>query len=225
MTHTPFSSLERTHSVTLARLKLRDLLARRPLVRHAAMLGMWTLIWLAAIALPILLYAGGLQLVGNIDTVERGKLYRAATLSGPDLDAVIRAAHIQTVINLRGPNPNQPWYQDEVRVTEADHVRRIDLPLSAMHVPGPKLLGDLIDALEHSPGPILVHCSAGSDRTGLAAAIYEMMVERKPVSVARGQLSFYWGHFPYLTSRTGAMDETFASVAAEWVKTHPEAAK
>ncbi len=179
------------------------------------MLALWMVIWIAVIATPILIYAGAIQLTGNIDTVERGKLYRSATLSGSDLRAVIRAAHIRTVINLRGSNPNQSWYQDEVAVTNEEHVRRIDLPLSAIHEPNAELLNQLIDALKTSETPILVHCSSGSDRTGLASALYELIVQKKPAYEARQQLSFYWGHFPWLWSPSIAMDRTFDRVAAQ----------
>ena len=193
----------------------RRLLSRYPLLRHGVMITLWTLVWIAVMALPILIYAGAIQLTGNIDTVDRGKLYRSATLSGPDLRSVIRAAHIRTVINLRGANPNQSWYQDEVKVTEDEHVRLIDLPLSAIHEPDEALLGKLIDALKTSEQPMLIHCSSGSDRTGLAAALYEMLVLKQPSDVARQQLSFYWGHFPWLWSPTIAMDHSFEKVAAQ----------
>ncbi len=200
-------------------------LRARPWLRHCLMLALWTLIWLGVIAAPILLYAGAIQLVGNIDTVEPGRLYRSATLSRHDLDAVIRAAHIRTVVNLRGESLGQSWYEDEIRVTEADHVRLISLPLSAIHEPSPDLLSALVRTLETAEKPMLIHCSSGSDRTGLAAAIYDLIVLKKPVSVAKGQLSFYWGHFPYIVSPTVAMDNTFDKFSADWVKSHPAQAR
>ena len=195
--------------------KLRRLLAIVPRwFQHCLFTGLWMLIWLAVIAAPILIYAGAIQLTGNIDTVEPGKVYRSATLSGPELSAFIRDKQIRTVINLRGENANQTWYQDEVRVTRDARVTRIDLPMSAIHEPDAELLGKLITALETSATPMLIHCSSGSDRTGLAAALYEMLVMKKPANEARGQLSFYWGHFPWIVSPTIAMDRTFDGVVA-----------
>ena len=193
---------------------IRRLLDRSNLLRHGAKLGLWVLIWITAVAVPILIYAGAIQLTGNIDTVVPHKVYRSATLSADDLRAVIRAAHIRTVINLRGEDSSQSWYRDEVRVTNAEHVRQIDLPLSAIREPGPALLVQLTDALQTAETPMLLHCSSGSDRTGLAAALYELLVEKKPPSVAGEQLSFYWGHFPWIISPTIAMDRTFAKVVA-----------
>jgi protein tyrosine/serine phosphatase len=208
------TQLDSGMATTSVSVQTRRLFSRHPVLRHVLMLAVWALIWTAAIAAPILIYAGAIQLTGNIDTVERGKLYRSATLSASDLRAVIRAAHIRTVINLRGASPNQSWYQNELKVTEAETVRQIDLPMSAIHEPNPELLAKLVDVLKTAETPMLIHCSSGSDRTGLAAALYEMLVMKKPAKVAEQQLSFYWGHFPWLWSPTIAMDRTFAKVAA-----------
>lgn len=174
----------------------------------------WVFASICVVAAPLLIYAGAIQLVGNIDTVEPGKVYRSATLSADALTTLIRDKHIRTVINLRGANPNQSWYQDDVRVTASEHVRLIDLAMSAIHEPGPELLATLSDTLKSSEEPILIHCSSGSDRTGLASAMYELQVMGKPASVARRQLSFYWGHFPWLGSPTIAMDRAFDKVVA-----------
>jgi len=202
------------HVRPLADALPRRLLARRPLLRHAVMTIVWSLIWLAVIAVPILMYAGAIQLTGNIDTVVPDKVYRSATLRADALTAFIRAHHIRTVINLRGSSPGQSWYQDDVRVSAAEHVRLIDIPLSAIHEPNPALMTELIGTLTSAETPMLIHCSSGSDRTGLAAALYELLVENQPPDVAARQLSFYWGHFPWIISPTVAMDNAFAKVVA-----------
>jgi protein tyrosine phosphatase (PTP) superfamily phosphohydrolase (DUF442 family) len=190
------------------------LLPRHRLLRLALSLAGGTLATVAVIGLPILIYAGAIQLTGNIDTVVRDKVYRSATLGAADLAAVIRAGHIRTVINLRGANPGHVWYDDEVRVTAADHVRLIDIPMSAIREPSPDVLAKLIETLKTAETPMLIHCSSGSDRTGLAAGLYRLLVEHEPVRIAVRQLSFYWGHFPWLGSPTVAMDRTFAKVVA-----------
>ena len=76
-------------------------------------------------------WAGYLQLVGNIHTVERGELYRSAQLDGPALEAVIRKDGIATVLNLRSANPGTPWYDRELAATAAAGAAHLDLALSA----------------------------------------------------------------------------------------------
>ena len=48
----------------------------------------------------------------------------------------------------------------------------------------------------------------------LVAALYLAQIENRPVDEAAGQLSLIYGHFPYLTSKTGAMDRSFRDYVA-----------
>jgi len=162
--------------------------------------------------------AGGwaefLQLTGNIHEVEPGKLYRSAQLSPEQLQDLIKTQNIRTVINLRGARPGENWYDNEVKVIRATGVSYITLPLSANHEPDSQTLAKLTEILDNAPQPILVHCKAGADRTGLASALFELRKMGKPVDQAEDQLSFRYGHFPWLTSRTGAMDRAFSNIVA-----------
>jgi protein tyrosine/serine phosphatase len=87
--------------------------------------------------------------------------------------------------------------------------------MSANREPNEALLTRLIETLRTVEMPVVIHCEGGADRTGLAAALYELLVMGRSAEVASAQLSFRYGHFPWLTSRTGAMDATFWRVAAE----------
>lgn len=73
----------------------------------------------------------------------------------------------------------------------------------------------LTGLLRDSPRPVLIHCEAGADRSGVASALYKLLVAKRPVQEASEQLSFRYGHFPWLTSRTAAMDRTFDRVASQ----------
>ena len=172
------------------------------------------MIVVAGISLPILTYAGVLKVTGNIDTVEDDAVYRSGQLSGERLAQLIADRHLRTVINLRGSHPGARWYDDEVKASADANVLHIDLPMSATREPDPALLGQLIDALQTAPKPFLIHCESGSDRTGLASALYRLLALGQPPEVAARQLSFNWGHFPWLGSPTIAMDRTFDKVAA-----------
>ena len=77
---------------------------------------------------------------GNHHTVEDGRFYRSAQLSGPELAHEIDAHHIRTVLNLRGPNPSKGWYQDELVETQAHGAAHYDVGISARSpVPEDKL--------------------------------------------------------------------------------------
>ena len=55
--------------------------------------------------------------------------------------------------------------------------------------------------------PVLLHCQSGADRSGFAAALYLMLVEGRPVTEARKQLSLRYGHNRF--SKAGVLDAFF----------------
>jgi hypothetical protein len=67
----------------------------------------------------------------------------------------------------------------------------------------------LIELLHSAPRPALVPCYRGADRSGLAAALYEYLVEKRSADISAMQLSFWYGHFPWIGSWTSAMDRAF----------------
>ena len=158
--------------------------------------------------------AFALHATRNIHVIEPAILYRSAQLSASDLDAVVAEAGIRPIITLRGPNPQASWYVEEIDEASRRGVTHIDIGMSARETPSASTLRQLTDAMRSAPKPILIHCKDGADRTGLAAALYELAIAHRPAAVARRQLSFRYGHFPWLGSRTAAMDETFDEVVA-----------
>jgi protein tyrosine/serine phosphatase len=154
-------------------------------------------------------YFGFLQAGGNFHAVAPGKLYRSAQPSARELADYAQAYGIKSVINLRGKHEGEPWYDDEMRISKEIGLHHIDLALSAGREPSAPQILELEKALRVAPGPILVHCKSGSDRTGLAAALYALKIEHLPVEAAAAQLSWVYGHWPYFWSRSAAMDRAF----------------
>ena len=159
-------------------------------------------------------WAIGLQLVGNVHVVESGVLYRSAQLNGQKLADVMDAYGIKSVINLRGANSGSWWYDNEVAVTTAHGASHADVRMSALQDPADATIAKLMETMRTAPRPILIHCQSGSDRTGLAAALFERFVERRPADIAAHQISFRYGHFPWLGSRSIAMDRTYGRLSA-----------
>ena len=71
-------------------------------------------------------------------------------------------------------------------------------------------VNQLVAIMRDAPKPILIHCKAGADRTGLATALYLSRVALLSEKEAESQLSIRYGHvgIPYL-SATYAMDRTW----------------
>ena len=52
--------------------------------------------------------------------------------------------------------------------------------------------------------PALIHCKSGSDRTGIAAALYRILILNQTVKEASDELHWSYGHIK--TSHTGVLD-------------------
>ncbi len=154
-------------------------------------------------------YFGLLQVDGNIHAVQPGQLYRSAQLDSSQFAHVIAKDGIKSIINLRGAHPGAGWYEHELAVSKAMGVTHYDYGISAERMVSAAQIADIIKLLRTAPKPILVHCQGGADRSGLVSALYENAIEGIPASRADGQLSLRYGHFPYLGSKTVAMDRSF----------------
>jgi len=154
-------------------------------------------------------YWGFLQYEGNFHVVSDGILYRSAQPSKSEIKAAVGEYGIKSVLNLRGANRGSPWYDDEVAESRALGLVHYDYSLSAHRFVKRGQIGEILDILREAPKPILIHCKSGADRAGLVAALYRFAIAGARAEEADRELSLVYGHFPYLTSRSVAMDDSF----------------
>lgn len=141
---------------------------------------------------------------GNFHEVEKGAVYRSSLLSAEKLEQAVDRLGVKTVLNLCGEQPGVEWYEGEVEVSRRRGVKLVSMALSANTALDAAQLAKLTDVLRESPKPLLIHCRAGSDRTGLASAIY-VATHGGSHHDAQKQLSLYYGHFPYFGSKSAVM--------------------
>ena len=154
-------------------------------------------------------YWGVLQYEGNLHAVNAGILYRSAQLSKDDTRWAVREYRIKSVLNLRGAHAGQSWYDDEIAAAGELGLAHFDYPLSAKRFVTSEQIDEILDIVRKAPKPLLIHCKSGADRSGLVAALYRFSEAGASAAEADGELSLVYGHFPYLTSRSGAMDASF----------------
>lgn len=103
------------------------------------------------------------------------RLYRSGQPTAEGMRAAERLG-IRTVISLRSRQ------RDEARAEGTD--------LQLHHVPmrawNPRLTAaaEALNAIAASPGPVLVHCWHGADRTGMVVALYRMLEQGWPREAA-----------------------------------------
>jgi protein-tyrosine phosphatase len=150
---------------------------------------------------------GGLPLASG-GLTRAGVLYRSDALyPGDDVPAAAPQWAPGTVIDLRSPGEpggSYPWpagvtvlqmplmpeaaVVTEAVVTEAVAAKapgpaRLKSLYRAMFQAIPGQLAALVGMAASSPGPVLVHCAAGKDRTGVAVAVLLLAAGVEPASV------------------------------------------
>jgi hypothetical protein len=169
---------------------------------------------LAMLVLGLGLYGGYVLLGPNFHTVIPGTLYRCAQPSATRLDYLVRHYGIRTVINLRGCCDPLSFYLEECRTANRLNLSQEDVGLSANRLPSPQALRQLVDILDCSQYPVLLHCNKGADRSGLAAAAALLLLTATPLEQARAQVGPRYGHFPL--GRTVHIDRFF-DLYQEWL--------
>jgi len=135
--------------------------------------GIKYLFWILPLAVGIFfsaVYFANL-ISGNFHVVLPQKLYRSAQLNAETLNKLIPQYRIKTIINMRGPHPQEAWYNREIRISENHHAMHYDVKTDAHGLVSHAELKQLIAILQQARFPILVHCNQGADRSGLASAI------------------------------------------------------
>lgn len=147
--------------------------------------------------------------IGNFHAITPGEAYRCAQPDYGRLEYYMKTYGIRSIINLRGRNPGEKWYSDEIRFSAANGIKHYDIPLSASAEPSARQMHELMMIFKTAPRPVLIHCMSGADRSGLVSAMWKVAVDGEPKSEADRQLSIRYGHIPI--GSTTAMDQSFLS--------------
>ncbi|MEM7742657.1 MAG: tyrosine-protein phosphatase [Pseudomonadota bacterium] len=133
---------------------------------------------------------------------------------------------LKTVVNLRG-GQSYGSLPLEVEACERHGIQFETFVLRSRAIPSIEDVRATKELFERIQKPVLFHCKSGADRAGMMAALYLALVEGRPVSEARRQLSLRYGHFS--RGPTGVLDAFFDTYEAdqpdgamplmEWVET------
>ena len=147
----------------------------------------WQIILILIVAV---LFTGRMLTRNNFHEVIPDEVYRSAQLSPGTLESVVRKYDIQTVVSLRRPKPEESWFVKEKAAAAELGIAHHDIDMDLTFSPRIDQLMDLRDLLESAPKPLLVHCRAGADRTGLAAIMSKLLDGESSLEEAREQVSW-----------------------------------
>jgi len=123
---------------------------------------------------------------------------------------------VKTILNLRGTHPT-PYFRLETALCQELGMTLISHPMSASIAPSRDILLGLIAIFKDIDHPFVMHCKSGADRTGLASAVYLMVIKGQPVAQARRMLSLRYIHLN--NKKTGILDHILDRFAANHAAT------
>ncbi|MBL0849363.1 MAG: hypothetical protein EU981_04750 [Candidatus Liberibacter ctenarytainae] len=141
----------------------------------------------------------------NFYVVSPNTVYRSAQPNSIFIQYLSKNHGIKSIINLRGEN-NASWYREEEQTARALGIKLINFPISVEKGLNEEQIKKLITLLKTADKPLLIHCKAGADRTGLASALYLYFIAHGQKEQASGQLSILYGHLPF---KARSMDLAF----------------
>lgn len=184
----------------------------RSRLRRASLIAIFSL---GTIALPVGGYVGVMKLTGNFHEVVPGVAYRSGQLNADQLAAKTAELGLRSVLNLRGKNEGQAWYDGEVAFCRSNNIAHYDIALSAGREVTPDEAEQIIGILKTAPKPILIHCRDGADRAALGSALFRFAVVGEPPDVADDELTIWYGHIPMITPHVAAMGRSFERITRD----------
>ena len=117
----------------------------------------------------------------RLGTVEDGVIYRSAQIHRRLIEDVLVENGVQVIVDMEPDDPADPDETRERDVAKALGIRKVDIAgLDGSGRGDPdayvRVLGEMLEA-KRTGTPILVHCAAGTQRTGTAVAIYRMLFQ------------------------------------------------
>lgn len=118
----------------------------------------------------------------NFGVVDAGKLYRAGELTNAAMRRVVEEHRVRTIVDLGAFEPGSRDDRRAADVADALGVERFRFNLHGDATGNPN---NYVQALaimtDPAKQPVLVHCGAGSERTGCAVVLYRAAVQRQSV--------------------------------------------
>jgi len=153
--------------------------------------------------------------------VEEGKIYRSGQLSAPLVRQMLRDHNIQVVVDLTFDNPNDRNHVAELAAIAGLGIERKLCPLLSDGTGDVHIYAQAVSevaAAARQGKPVLVHCAAGTQRTGGVVALYRMLVQGKSPAFAFAEMQKYKYDPRYSPNLLNYVNDHIAEIAADLVR-------
>jgi protein-tyrosine phosphatase len=126
--------------------------------------------------------------------VETGRIYRSGQLHPSLIKKTLIKHNIQVIVDLTGRDPSDPHQQTEEEVIKSLGIEHERFPLAGNGTGDIEHYTEALAAIVRARDahkPVLVHCAAGSQRTGGVIACYRMLIEKRSPAFAYHEMIQY----------------------------------
>lgn len=126
--------------------------------------------------------------------VEENVIFRSGRLPPALLKKMLRRHQIRQIVDLTFADPAGTAQKDEKKIAAELGIQYFNFPLYGSGIGEVRHYARALAVMtsakkEHKP--VLVHCAAGTQRTGGVVAAYRVLIEKKPTAVAYAELIQY----------------------------------
>jgi len=156
-----------------------------------------SLIVSAALAVAILTWKNYLEdrlVVKRFGVVEPGQIYRSGQISKWLIEPTLLKHDIGCIVNLNARSDTDPHQKAETEAAEKHGIEMIRLPLRGDGTGEISRYADAIEKMVRSQQagiPVLVHCSAGADRTGGVCFAFRTLIQGWSAEKAQNEMYAY----------------------------------
>ncbi len=126
--------------------------------------------------------------------VEEGKIYRSGQLSRHLVREMLQTHRIECVVDLTFDNPQDANHEAELAAIAALGIERRLCPLLSDGTGDVHIYAQAVSAVAEAARqqkPVLVHCAAGTQRTGGVVAFYRLLVQGKSPEFTFAEMKKY----------------------------------
>lgn len=146
-------------------------------------------------------------------------VFRSSQPTMWQLERLKEKYNLVMIVNLKDANRNSAYFHFEEEKCEELGLNLINVNIRSRGFPTYEKLLRYKKVIEQIQKPVLIHCKAGADRTGIFCTLYQYFYEKRPIRETDQLKLFPYGHFKY--SNAGKGDYYFEQFA-KYQETHPE---